>query len=183
MFSENQIKEYKSISAPEELRQKVLSMKKAEKKQAFKVRNIGIYAAAACLVLVLSLSGIFGNGDISASLNGKPLGDEAVSVQSDSSIAMLDARSLDELSVDIEIETGKNAEIEVSDGSIQISDTETGEVSENTSFKGKKIVRWSIPNADESRAYEMTVTFKNGKTETITLEYDRDAMCWTAYNK
>lgn len=183
MFSENQIKEYKSISAPEELRQKVLSMKKAEKKQAFKVRNIGIYAAAACLVLVISLSGVFGGNDFSASFNGQKLDSGAVTVQTDSGIAMLDARSLDELSVDIEIETSKNAEIEVSDGSIQISDTETGEVSDNTSFKGKKIVRWTIANADESETYEMTVTFKNGKTETITLEYDRQAQCWTAYNK
>lgn len=183
MFSENQIKAYKSISAPDELRQKILGMEKTEKKSGFKMRNIGIYAAAACLVLVVSLSGLFGGNDFTASLGGQEIGKDAVAVQPDSGIAMLDARAASELSLDIEVETDQAAEVTVSAGSVQISDYDTGEVKENAEASGKNIVRWTIINADENETYEMRFDFNRGKSTEIILEYDREAMCWTAYNK
>lgn len=184
MFSENQIKAYKSISAPEELKQKVLAMEESRKKPSFKVRNLGVYAVAACLVIVMSLPGIFGGSDLSAKIYGAEIGSEPIAFSTaNEGVAILDARTMPGVSVDIELETEKDVEVTVSEGTVLLFDAETGQAQSDTVLRGKALTRWSIDAPEEEKTYEMALKFQGGSSSVIMLEFDRTVQSWTVYYK
>ncbi len=193
MFDSKEIEAYRAISAPADLRQKVLSSCTEEMKPA---RNFSrmirtVSTLAACLVLVTCFSvmalgnffeaNVFVSGEMVTSEEMQLLFTEDVTPLS------LDARAFSHLEVPMTLEMRGKAEITVSDGILLILDDMTDEVLANvlpgTAYKtGKNITGiWTVVSADaEQKSFEMTIK-SLFNTEVITLTYEETTGEWVIF--
>lgn len=189
MFDKKDIDSYRSISAPNELRERVMTYFKEESnaKTAKKYRIPEIYkfsAMAVCMLLVLVIGILFysnNNSKLSVWVNGEKLTSEAITISSsDDGIAPANARAMLGFDIPIEFDIKRQTEISVSGGMMQVFDEETGELIalETTFFTDKSVkIVWEISTADINAAYEMYVSDAKD-SYTITPKYDHSANCW-----
>lgn len=188
MFDEKETRAYRSISAPADLRERVLSSNAGalSARRNFSGMLRMASSAAACLVLVIVLS-VFtvGNfGDVSVSVSGETLLPESsASVYPEHGVAPLRAqpteKSMDpSVSFPIALTFSEKTEISVSEGEMKM--TTDGEVSFGTvlTADGYTLIEWYINPDDTENAFVMTLRGAL-KSETLTLAYDGTADIWT----
>ena len=180
MFDERALNAYRSVTAPPELRDKVLSQAKSKKTIPFNnkkkttrmVRQIS--AAAACLVL---LAGVWtmgrGNGD-TAEMNVN-----AVVVTETADQGAI--RMATEEPVTVKLEISCEAELNCEAGELLVQgkdDITPVECGQTCRAEKNAVVLWQIPDADAAEAYELTLSGENNSVS-VTLLYDTARNCWT----
>ncbi len=191
MFDSKEIEAYRAISAPADLRQKVLSSCTEEMKPA---RNFSrmirtVSTLAACLVLVTCFSvmalGNFFEAD--AFISGEMITEEATVFAEEEAMPLsLDARTLSHVDVPMTLEMRGKTEITVSDGVLLILDDTTDEVletvSSGTAYKTDKTTAliWTISADAEQKSFEMTIK-SLFNTEVITLTYEETLGEWLIF--
>lgn len=177
MFDEKEIKAYQSISAPDELRERVLSVGNSSARRNIQHRVRAFAAMAAGLILLVGLP-VYVLRNISEPeilLRGELLTADVISIVDESAVpAEASARSTPTFSVPLELELKRETEISVTEGVMRVTDPETGELlytgTEFTS-KGNVIVNWSTVVPDEKHTYYMTLKDGINSSEVI-LSYD-----------
>ena len=186
MFNQKEIQAYRAISAPSDLRDKVLSscaeQPLRKKDSRFYMKWVSSIAACFALVAVLSVFAAGEYGHVSVSLSGGELVKEraVVYVPEDGVQPLSMQRELAETVIPISLDG--HAEISVSDGIMNVIRSDTNEIlytGTEYSMDGKTLVHWTVCADDTARVYEMTV---RGifDTEKIILAYDESDNVWTA---
>ena len=127
MFDERQIEQYRSVRAPQELRESVMSLEKSGKIYAFNRKTIS--SIAACLVAVIALGSYFG---MSAGVNA-----ELVAVPQAASVYRASAEERAVVAFDI---SGRYT-VEVSSGYISLD----GEQVTSLDLDGEAQIEWLVP--------------------------------------
>lgn len=181
MFDEKFRSEYKNITAPDELYNKILNAETPEVKNNIKVyvRTALTLAAAFAAVFITAFT-ISDRGSIpNVYLDGEKLTGEVSITQDDNGGIML-ARSMNELSLMITLELESETALTLSEGLIFSDSGEMLLASENSkTFNGSVSFNWIIPGADTEKVYSMELKDKNG-TYFITLSFDSRAQIWNA---
>ena len=188
MFDEKEIRAYRSVSAPADLRERVLSScaERPRERRSFSAMIRATAGAAACLLLVVVLS-VFtmGNfGDVSVSVSGETLLPEgSASVHPEHGVAPLSAQPTGKsitpsVSFPIALALSEKTEITVSGGEMKM--TADGAVSFGTALAadGQVLIDWYINPDDTENAFVMTLRGAL-KSETLTLAYDKTTDTWT----
>ncbi len=182
MFDEKDIAAYRHISAPRDLRDKVLSSCTVEtpvRRNPRKMMRV-ISSLAACLVLATVLTTYaFGSyGTLDVAVSDRVLNEESsltfTEQNNDIAVAML--RDIPVTTVPLTFDG--HATLRVSGGLMNI--IENGEILyTGTEYKtnGKTLVHWAVSGDETSQPVEMTVIGRF-KTETITLSYDETSGAW-----
>lgn len=189
MFNQKEVEAYRNISAPDALRDKVLSScaDAAPRKRSALAYRKWASSIAACFVLVMALAalGIGRFANVSVSLSDSKLAHEqSVEYRSKNGAKSISVyRDGGEETIPLFLDG--RAELSVSDGIMYIMDPETEEVlytGTEYSMDGKTLVRWTINARDDAHPLEMTVrgVFK---TEKIILTYDASEETWTVTRK
>lgn len=167
---------YRSIRAPEELREKVLSSTKEENRPKNNIvvfRKISSVAAVLAAVVLASLVVVSPWNDVKvAGVNGK-IGSSYTSVKDNENAAVF-ARYSDELTVPLTLDVSKDTEITVTDGNVT---DEAGEMISAVGKGEKADIYWTIPAADEDVSYEMTLS-NSKNTYLITLSFFTETDEW-----
>ena len=164
MFSEEKIRAYRSVKAPETLRDAVLASSQRENG----TRSVGkwMLPVAACLVLCVSLWLLNPwQTEISVRLDGKPL-EETVTLEIADASPL--RRSAPSISVPVELELGKEVEISVSKGKLIL---EGKEPASTLTVGGTVAFVWEIPSKDGAFPCTMELD-ENGSKTVIELRSD-----------
>jgi len=179
MFDERTVHAYRSITAPPELKEKVLAQAKSEKTVPFNKKKTTrwvrqLSTAAACLVLMV---GVWAASRESGS--GAELSVNAVVMAAESENSLVRIAAEEPLSVKLEISC--ESELSCSEGELLVQgEDDLAPVNHGASCRAteKALVFWEIPAADPTETYELTLTGEN-TTLVITLMYDTAENCWT----
>lgn len=189
MFDNKEIEAYRKISAPADLREKVLSSCTEEMKPARNVSRMirTVSTLAACLILVICFSvmalGHFSETEIF--ISGEMLTHENEKTLSASvTPATYEVRTLSPtVEVPITLTTKGNAKISVSNGVLCVLNRENGEVlatvSSGTVYETAKDAAfvWVVSADTEQKNFEMTVK-RLFNTEIIKLTYEETTGEW-----
>lgn len=159
MFKEQELNTYRSITAPQELYDKIMA---ARKPKVYWPR----YAAglvAACLVLALGVGIFFQGGEPSITINGQTLGSSMV--YHDVAPAA-ELRTSEALTVPMELELSEKSRISVTHGLLTLGE---GEPTAELNASGSITLLWTIPRG--TTVCEMHIDGGKELT-TLTLEYD-----------
>ena len=174
MFTEAQKTAYQNMTAPTQLRGKVLEMAKnapakpVERKRP--VRRWMTTAVAACLVLVASVSLLPRGGDVTLQLDGMTVTETATAFSANTPMT---ARAIASMCLPVTVETETDAVLSVSHGQLFVEDgTEVNSVS-----AGMTTLYWAISPVDTSEEYLLRVSGK--KPTLMTLAFDAEENCWT----
>lgn len=167
MFSEAEKREYRAQRAPEELRQRVLTM--AE--NAPQTRRTVLHrwmpgALAACLALVLLTAALLPRADVRLTA-GEPV------AAAESGIALL-SRTAEPLTVPVTVRTRGPASLSVSAGLLR--DADTGE--EVRQIDGAAALHWELDAPEETERYTLTADC-DGERTILTLAFDAAEGRWT----
>ncbi len=185
MFDQKEIEAYRKITAPDTLRDKVMSScaDTAPRKNAplFYMKRISAIAACFVLVAVLSVFAAQNFGGYSVAIaSGELPRERSVAYDPASEPAPLAiAREADEAVITLSIDG--RCELTVSDGTLYLADEENGELTDHgprCEVGGETLVHWTVRADDKTQTFEMTVrgTFK---TEKLILQWDEAGMTWT----
>lgn len=167
MFSEAEKREYRALRAPEELRQRVLTMAENAPQARRTVRRRWMPAAlAACLMLALLTAALLPRADLRLTA-GEPV------TAAESGIAML-SRAAEPLTVPVTVETRGPAVLSVSAGLLRNADT--GE--EVRQLDGAAALLWELDAPEETERYTLTADC-GGERTTLTLAFDAAEGRWT----
>ncbi|MBQ8830705.1 MAG: hypothetical protein IJ017_03815 [Oscillospiraceae bacterium] len=169
MFSNEQVNAYKNITAPEEMREKVLSSVGTKKKsRTAAYRYAGL---AACLVVIIALSLVFSSmgGATTIYTDGQVITENGVPVYS--AVSAMSARGVFGIELEAELE-GKTV-ISSADGTVYVYD-ENGELTEGETDAEKVSIIWDIVPTDTEKTYVLTFENSRGVTE-VTLLFDETA--------
>ena len=177
MFTEAQKTAYQNMTAPTELRGKVLEMAKVapakpvERKRP--VRRWMSTAVAACLVLVVGVSALLPRGsDVTLQLDGMPVTETATAF---SASTPMTARAIASMCLPVTVETEEDAEISVSHGQLFAEDgTEVSVVG-----AGATTLYWAISPVDTKEEYTLRVGGE--KITCMKLAFDAEENCWTVF--
>ena len=166
MFKEQELNTYRSITAPQELYDKIMAAKKPRV-------HWSRYAAglvAACLVLVMGVGFFFRGGEPGIVISGQSL--ESSIVYHDLSMAT-ELRSADVFTVPVELELSGRSRITVTHGQLIMGEDEP---SQQVTASGTVTLHWEI-----SRGTEMCeMHIRSGKMLTIlTLENENSQIMIT----
>lgn len=174
MFTEAQKTAYQNMTAPTELRGKVLEMarsapaKPAERKQP--IRRWMTTAVAACLVLVASVTLLPRGGDVTLQLDGVTVTETATAFSANTPMT---ARAIASMCLPVLVKTEEDAEISVSCGQLLAEDG-----SEVTAVSaGATTLYWAISPVDTNEEYTLRV--RGEKITLMTLAFDAEENCWT----
>jgi redox-regulated HSP33 family molecular chaperone len=177
MFTEAQKTAYQNMTAPTELRGKVLEMAKAAPAKPAQtkrpVRRWMTTAVAACFVLVVSVSALLPrSGDVTLSLDGMEVTETATAF---SASTPMTARAIASMCLPVTVETDEDAKLSVSCGQLLAEDgTEVTAV-----HAGETTLYWAISPVDTNETYELRL---HGDTVTcMTLAFDAEENCWTVF--
>ncbi len=175
------ISRYKSIKAPDELYGRIMNADIPEDK-----RNIKVYVKTA-----LSIAAVFAAVIVTAFMlngrnyvpgvyvEGERLTGEVSITEADNGGIML-ARSISELTCNLEFDLKEETVISLSDGLLFSDDGEILlESGKEASFNGRICAKWLIPGADSTKTYNARLQDKNG-TYFIILSFDSQAQIWSA---
>jgi len=193
MFDKNTVDAYKNITAPDELKEKVMascsSDGTSEKRSFF--GNMRMYATlAACFVLIVVFSAFaVGNfGDLSVSVSGRTLSSQPV-VLSESGITPItystEPRMASRTTVPVELKTGRETDISVSGGLMKICDAKSGkELYTGTEFTAHAdlLIYWSVTAENENPHFEMTIDGQKNSC-ILLLDFDENTKEWTICRK
>ncbi len=176
MFESDQIEAYRSIKAPDSLRERVLQ--EAEMHSS-KPRIVPILCTAALTAAALLLVVGLQSPDKTQSIrmNGITLTEEGTPVtESNPGIAPANARSADTIRVPLTI--ALPAEVTVSDGTLCFPE-ESREVQSGVSVELEENAQleWCISAAQRSDSYSILLVDGTGSSE-LTLVYDSAAAIW-----
>ena len=184
MFDQKEIRAYRAISAPKDLRDKVLSSCAEQPKR----KDSHIYmkwasSIAACfvLVMVLTVFAVGEYGSISVSLSDSTLAKEQSVVYIPNGGVQPISLSRELADTYIPLTLDGHADLSVSGGVMQIVDPDTDEAlytGTEYSMDGKTLVRWTVRADDTAQIFEMTVRGRF-ETEKIILSYDESDHVWT----
>lgn len=161
MFKEQELNSYRSIRAPEELYGKIMAAKKPQRH--WQKYTAGLVAA--CLVLVLGAGFFFRGGSPNIAVNGQPL--ESSVVYYDLSVAT-EMRSAPVVTVPVELELSRPAEISVTEGELSMN----GQIGGKTLKASDSVALvWEIPREEETLNCEMLIDDGRSVT-TLTLTYE-----------
>lgn len=159
MFKEQELNTYRSITAPQELYDKIMAAKKPK-------IHWPRYAAglvAACLVLALGVGFFFQGGEPNIMIHGQSL--ESSVIYHDVAPAA-EMRTSDVLTVPVELELPRKSRITVTQGQLILGEEEP---SQKVTASGSVTFLWEIP-----RGVSMCeLHIDDGKAvTTLTLEYE-----------
>lgn len=167
MFSEAEKREYRALHAPEELRQRVLTMAENAPPVRRPVRRRWMVSAmAACLMLVLLTAALLPRADLRLTA-GEPAG------AAESGIALL-SRAAEPLTVPVTVETSGSAVLTVSAGLLRSADT--GE--EVRQIDGAAALLWELDAPEKTERYTLTADC-GGERTVLTLAFDAAEGRWT----
>ena len=177
MFSEEEIKAYKSVKAPGVLREKVLSSReKTSQKPLISSRKLSLVAACLIAVVGIGFTGRYAGHTPEIYFENVALKNGA-SVEESGSVSVF-SRMAPVLSVPLSLETESTAEISVSVGVVKTIDgNPTVKIPE-----GREDVIWEVPLPDPEKTYEMEVKEKNKRLR-ICLEYQKETNTWVISRK
>ena len=164
MFSEEKIRAYRSVKAPETLHDAVLASSRKEGS----LRSVGkrMLPVAACLVLCVSLWLLNPwQTEIAVRFDGKPLEETVTLARADASPLR---RSAPTLSVPVELELGEETEISVSKGNLVLEGKESAST---LTVGGTVAFVWEIPSEDGAFPCYMEMD-RNGSKTVIELRLD-----------
>ncbi len=152
MFEEKELEQYRSITAPQSLKARVMAQEnKSHKIISFPRKALSL---AACIAVVIVCAFAFGNSGTSVSISSAPM---AVSRSADTCI-MLD------------VDVRKDAVVTVSGGMLK---SENG-LSSQIEISGKTQLEWFV---DYDESYILTV--ENGrKTHQYSLGFNEHSQMW-----
>lgn len=175
MLDKNHIEEYKNIKAPEELKEKVMSLSESnivplEAKKRSVIKKIAAAAACAAIIFAGSYALYNDSGRIEVSSNGAELGASPVAaVSAEESPYVMRASMVDTVKLDVDIT--KDTTVLVDEGEVRII-TESNEPSVyGTGFSVSVdfSAEWQIPpNVDYAE-----ILFKNDK-KTVCIAAERN---------
>lgn len=168
MFSEAEKREYRALRAPEELRQRVLTLaENAPPERQRSVRRRWMAPAmAACLALVLLTAALLPRADVRLTA-GEPVS------AAESGIALL-SRAAEPLTVPVTVETGGPAALTASAGLLR--DAVTG--GEVRQIDGAAELLWELEAPEKTERYTLTVDC-GGERAVLTLAFDAAEGRWT----
>ncbi len=185
MFDPKEISAYRSISAPDGLRDKVLSscanVTPRKKSPMAYMKWVSSLAASLVLVAVLTVFAANEFGSFSVSTGGGELPRERsvayVPDEASQGVSLLNENG----EVVISLMIDGRVTLSVSDGTLYVMSSENDEVLfEGTEYdaEGKTSVHWSVPTDDTAKKFEMTARGAF-KTEKLLLAFDESQMKWT----
>jgi len=179
MFDERTVNAYRAITAPSDLKEKVLAQQKSEKtvdvkkkrKTARMIRQVS--AAAACFVL---LAGVW---SVTREQGGLENGIHATVVAEDAGdmIRTVDAGPV---TVELEVEFPEGAQFTCREGELLVQGREdVTPVNRGSAWhvEGDALVLWQVPALDTAQTFELTVDAEN-QSLTVVLSYDTAENCW-----
>lgn len=188
MFDKKTVDAYKQITAPDELKEKVMAacfVDKAPEKRNFfgTMRMYATLAACFVLVIVFSVFAVGNFGDLSVSVYGKTLTFEPM-VLSNSEIEPIaysaEPRALCRTSVPVEIEVSGETEISVSDGMMKVCAAETEEeLYSGTEFTAEEnvLIYWTVDADEAATHFEMAINGRK-KSYVLLLDFDENTKQW-----
>ena len=189
MFDKKVVDAYQNIKAPDELKEKVLSSCTASKARERKslMKNMKLLSSlAACLILAVAFSvfAMRSSGGVSVSVRGRALASEPVELSElniSPALYSAEPRAFYEADVPVEVRVTGKTRISVSDGTMQISDADTGEVlftgSEFTTEKDV-LIHWIVNNVAQTEQFEMLIE-SHKEDFVLILSYDENTVRWT----
>lgn len=195
MFDKKEIEAYQNISAPDDLRERVLSAceEGGSGKRGFAgmVRMLSALAACFVLVAVFSVFAIGNFGTFSVSVDGKTLTENGMTLAAnEGDVAPLAMRMLSGKEVPLLFTLSEKTEFSVSGGTMRMFDPETNALLASGSTlvaENDVMIRWTVlAEADETEnavlSFEMTVR-RGKKSDTVLLTYDAASQDWTILRK
>lgn len=194
MFDPKEVEAYRKISAPADLRERVLSsyadIPSAGWNPYSMLRMASSVAACLVLVIVLSVFTIGRIGDASVSVSGESLLPEcSASVHPEYGVAPLSVQPIAKsmtpsVSLPITLTLAEKTVISVSDGALSLMGDGEETVSLGSSFTadGQLTVNWCLPYDGTQNAFVMTLR-GTLKSETLILSYDEWSGEWTLNRK
>ena len=179
MFDERAVSAYRSITAPSELKEKVMaaqkSAKTAEEQKKRKTLRLTrqLAAAAACLVLMVGAwSMTREQGSLESGIHATVVADEGQ--------GMVRMAELGPVTVELNVEFPKGAQLTCREGELLVQGEEDiAPVSRGSAWRvdGEALVLWQVPAFDTTQTFELTV---DAETESVTvvLSYDTAENCW-----
>ncbi len=182
MFDQKQTDAFRSITAPMELKEKVLAL---EQKKPRNNRRIimSLSSAAACLLLIVAipLLGRIPQKNPVFSVNGTAIGNESLLLsENNSGVMAASARTIQKYTAVISAEFPASTVITVSDGSLELTDTDTNDFiggGAECTAEGNTIIRWTVDIPTENAQYYMT-TDTDGKEKTFKMYYESATSAW-----
>lgn len=165
MFSEEQIKQYRNITAPQEMRDRVLnSTKKQRKAKPAKIYEFAGFAA--CLAVIVAVSLVLGSfGGTTVAINGQVLTDKPAVLPVTAAAASARVASGITLNADL----GSSSTITVSEGQVYVFDSKTGLQLDRHTFNKEVTIIWDILPTDTETSYTLTIENSRGVTEVSLL--------------
>ena len=195
MFDKKEVEAYQNISAPDDLRERVLSACEAvqprKRSLAEAVRMLSALAACFVLVAVFSVFAIGNFGTFSVSVDGKTLTENRITLAANEcDVAPLAMRMLSGKEVPLLFTLSEETEFSVSGGTMRMFDPETNALLASGSTlvaENDVMIRWTVlAEADETNrenvSFEMMVC-SGKKSYTVVLAFDEDAQVWTVLRK
>ncbi len=182
MFDQKQTDAFRSITAPEELRERVLAMEQKKPRNSRRI-IMGISSAAACL-LILAAIPFFGRTlqkNPVFSVNGTTIAEDEILLSDENSGVMTaSARTVQKYTAVISAEFPTDTTIAVSDGNMELTSIDsTGIIGsgEECKAKGNVLIRWTVDIPTENAQYYLTAD-TDGKEKTFKLYYDSASNLW-----
>ncbi len=194
MFDQKEVEAYRKITAPADLRERVLSsyadIPSAGWNPYSMLRMASSVAACLVLVIVLSVFTIGRIGDASVSVSGETLLPEcSASVQPEYGVAPLSVQQIAKsmtlsVSLPITLTLSEETVISVSDGTLCMTGDDQETVSLGSSFTadGNITLNWCLESDGTKNAFVMTLR-GTLKSETLILAYDDLSGDWTLTRK
>jgi len=175
MFKRQQIEAYKGITAPPELKKRILRSVEKRRKR-FLQQSAAWAMAAACLTVAIWGAGFWQNGSAVVFVNGLEVTRQAIdlAVDSDQEVAMASmARSVEpqiQIPLEIKVKTQKHTHISVSEGRLQTAKaTMSEEAFAELEITEGGLVYWTLPaDANTPAVCEIKT---GGKKYTYTVEF------------
>ena len=180
MFQKKDIEAYQEVKAPVELKNRIRSSMEQQRRRIRK-QQMTVLAAAACLAMIVSVGGMFDPSTI-ISVNDVAVSNRAVELETSGYYSLATAnegRSCEfQLSVPMEIQVTEETQICVSQGTLQMVETDMAseaitemEISEST------VIYWMV-NGDTDSIPSCTIT--TGEKEYVyVIEFDEEKSVFT----
>lgn len=185
MFNKKDIDSYRSISAPDELQERVMKLSEEEVSDRPKFLTVNMrQAGALAACIIIAVFGVFafaGNRKMSVWVNDEMLASQTITLSdANSGVSPASMRAMPVISVPVRLDIRRKTEISVSDGMMQVTDAKTGEVlSVSNEFTAEKDVEifWEISAFDINTSYEMSIS-DSKSNYVLALTYDNTANSW-----
>lgn len=180
MFDQKQTAAFQSITAPDELREKILAMEQGSKRKPHIIISI---CAAACLLLLVAipLSGRLLQKNPVFYANGTIIESDAMLLSESGGASMATfARSVPKYTAEISAEFPEKTVLTVSDGTMELVSPDSTEViggGTECTAKGNFLIRWTVDIPTSDAEYYLTADTKGG-TRKYLLYYDFGKKAW-----